>query len=252
MDIEEIKRLNGAKFKLLIGNQYDKLIVTDFAGRDKQGNIMWRCKCECGNEKDVRGSDLKNNHTRSCGCIPKWPKPPTETMDQKILKKYLNYNEETGLFKWITSHAPWVKIGNIAGVILHGYVKIRLLNETYSAHRLAWLYVHGHFPLKSIDHINGIKNDNRLINLREVTTSQNIMNSANYKNNTSGFKGVTWSKSAQKWMAQCGLNGKKCHLGLFNTPEEASKAYQDFTKKHFGEFFRDSKNIETEAEEARV
>ena len=89
---------------------------------------------------------------------------------------------------------------------------------------------------KSIDHINGIKDDNRIINLRECTTQQNGMNRGPQKNNSSGYKGVGWSKKSSKWRAQIRFNNKSIYLGLFDDKKEAAKIYNKEAKKLFGEF----------------
>lgn len=93
-------------------------------------------------------------------------------------------------------------------------------------------------PGMVVDHINGNKIDNRLCNLRIATTSQNTWNAGKRKRNTSGYKGVTWSKSSNKWQAQMGFHGKKVFLGLFHTAEEASAAYCTAAIRLHGEFFK--------------
>jgi hypothetical protein len=82
-------------------------------------------------------------------------------------------------------------------------------------------------PGQACDHVNGDGLDNQRSNLRICTQSQNGMNRGKQKNNTSGFKGVTWNKDHKKWKAQIMLNGKSIYIGYFDDPEEASKAYND-------------------------
>lgn len=142
------------------------------------------------------------------------------------LKEVLQYDAKTGLFTWKVSRGI-VRAGTIAGTPhTHGYTHITLKGKRYFAHRLAWLYTHGSWPSFEIDHVNRLKSDNRLLNLREVTSSQNQQNRLLTKNNSSGFKGVTWNKQKSKWWAKITVNHKKYHLGFFDTPEEASLAYQ--------------------------
>lgn len=88
------------------------------------------------------------------------------------------------------------------------------------------------------DHINGNTLDNRRKNLRICTRAQNNTNTRVRKDNTSGFRGVTWHTYTRKWEAQININGKHTHLGLFKTPEEAALAYDQEAKKHHGEFAR--------------
>lgn len=87
-----------------------------------------------------------------------------------------------------------------------------------------------------VDHINHNRLDNRGCNLRECTRSQNRMNILNYCNNTSGKKGVAWSKSHNKWRAEIGFQGKKIRLGYYDDIEKANEAYNNATKKYFGDF----------------
>ena len=87
---------------------------------------------------------------------------------------------------------------------------------------------------KIVDHINRDKLDNRRSNLRTCTQSQNQMNSKIRESNTSGYRGV--NKQGERWMARIRMNGKRLFLGLFDTPQEASKVYELAAKKHYGEF----------------
>jgi hypothetical protein len=94
------------------------------------------------------------------------------------------------------------------------------LQRTYLIHRLVWQAFKGEIPEGlEIDHIDGNKSNNRLDNLRLVTHQHNTFNSK--------CKGYSFCKRTKKWMARIGCNGKLYHLGVFNTEEEASKAYQD-------------------------
>jgi len=83
-------------------------------------------------------------------------------------------------------------------------------------HRLVFLWLHGHFPKDDMDHINGIRDDNRIENLREVGHVENGKNTKIYKTNTSGIIGVHWSTSKQKWRAQIVVDYKQIYLGLFD------------------------------------
>lgn len=90
------------------------------------------------------------------------------------------------------------------------------------------------------DHINGNTLDNRRVNLRVCTRSENARNRCKNSNNTSGFKGVNFHKETRKWAAHIRLNKRLIHLGLFSTPETAHAAYCDAAIKHYGEFVRTS------------
>ena len=156
-------------------------------------------------------------------------------LTQAELQSQLHYNPETGIFTWIKNNKNHVKMGNIAGSDCHGYKMIKINNKSYSAHRLAWLYVYGIHP-KVIDHINGNPADNRISNLREVTLRQNCQNSKMPKNNTSGIKGVSWHKASKKWRATLNINGKLKHLGSFLDIYLAEKAVKEAREKYHGEF----------------
>ena len=87
-----------------------------------------------------------------------------------------------------------------------------------------------------VDHINGNGWDNRRCNLRIATNAENLRNRGPQKNNTSGYKGVTWSKAAKKWQAQIKTNGAVKYLGLFDSKESANAAREAASKKDHGEF----------------
>jgi len=92
----------------------------------------------------------------------------------------LTYDPYTGLFTWLVdAYSNKVK-GKIAGSIKEGYINISIDRKLYRAHRLAWLYVNGVFP-SEIDHINRVKSDNRICNLREVSRSENCQNRSTSK-----------------------------------------------------------------------
>lgn len=152
----------------------------------------------------------------------------TKILTQDRLKELLHYDPATGVFTWLKpcSRFSQVTPGDPAGCVhARGYIHIKVDGVAYKAHRLAWLYTHGRWPEPTIDHINRIKTDNRIANLREVDQLGNMQNKGQYRNNTSGYIGVS-KHSSGKWAAQIQVNRKNRHLGLFATPELASDAYQ--------------------------
>ena len=155
-------------------------------------------------------------------------------LTQEYLKSILDYNPETGIFTWKIRPAYCINIGDIAGCLNKndGYIRIQINNKSYQAHRLVWLYMTGNCPIKTIDHINHIRTDNRIINLRDITQRENQYNRSENKNNSSGYKGVSWHKKANKWHARIRVNGKQIHLGYFTDKEEASQAYQEAKEKY--------------------
>ena len=141
--------------------------------------------------------------------------------------KVLRYEPDTGLFFWKATN----KIAGSKKV--DGRIHIVVGGEAYKAHRLAWLFVHGSFPRNQIDHINHICDDNRIVNLRDVTNQENQRNARRSKANVSGVTGVYWHKASQKWLAQIRIDMKDLHLGLFDNKSDAIKARTD-AELHYG------------------
>lgn len=158
------------------------------------------------------------------------------TLSQERLKELLNYDPKTGLFTWRVRRGMAVA-GSVAGNKNQtGYVHIHVDNKPYKAHRLAWLYVHGSFPADLIDHVNGIRDDNRVANLRPVTYSENVENQVRTRaNNSLGLAGVYDTGSGLKrFRATIRKNGKIAWLKDFSTPEAAHKAYVEKKKELHG------------------
>jgi hypothetical protein len=146
---------------------------------------------------------------------------------QQKLKEILEYDAELGIFRWKVRRGGRAAAGDIAGTLnRYGYLDIQIDNKKYKSHRLAWLFVYGVMPHEMIDHINAVKTDNRLKNLRLATNSQNQQNQRNPQiNNTSGYLGVSFHKSNNCFVAHIKIDGKSKHLGCFNTAELAYEAY---------------------------
>lgn len=156
-------------------------------------------------------------------------------LTQDRLMELLDYDKETGNFKWKKTRSRFAVAGGIAGgPHPEGYSCIGIDGKKYLAHRLAWLFVHGGMPLGDIDHINGIRNDNRICNLRTATRAQNLWNSTKKKGALSEFKGV--SKHFDRWHAQIFHNGERVSLKYFDNEIDAAKAYDEAAIKFHGEF----------------
>lgn len=143
------------------------------------------------------------------------------------LRELLEYDPRSGIFRW----RGLTKAGRRAGKnCSRGYRVIRLRRGgrrvEYLEHRLAWLYVTGSWPINSIDHINGQGTDNRFVNLREATVTEN--------NRNRPARGFT--AAGVRYQAKIQVDGQAIHLGLFSTKELAHAVYVDATKRYFGEF----------------
>ena len=158
-------------------------------------------------------------------------------LTQQRLKEVLHYDPETGIFTWkyrtdVPKCTNSLFFDKIAGYKNNqGYFFIRINRKLYRSQRLAWLYVHGKWPDNEIDHINGVRHDNRFENLRDVTKSINMQNQKNARKDCSlGFQGV--HADHNKFQSRININGKRTNLGSFKTPHEAHKAYLEAKRKH--------------------
>lgn len=155
----------------------------------------------------------------------------TEILSADRLREVIDYDHNTGVFIRKTRLAQRHQVGDradveVAAIQLRGYRRVSLFGQRFLAHRLAWFYVHGKWPEKHIDHINGIRGDNRIENLREADDRLNLENLRKAKStNKSGFLGVHLHKQTGRWRARIEVRGKFVHLGLFDTPDEAHGVY---------------------------
>lgn len=150
-------------------------------------------------------------------------------LTQARLKELLHYDTETGLFTWLVATNNRRHVGENAGHLnCFGYVQIKVDRVLYRAHRLAWVWMTGNWPqLEQIDHRNGIRDDNRWSNLREVSRTYNNQNrrGANADNQSAGLLGVTKRNKTGGFQARIWHEGKEKRLGTFPTPEAAHAAY---------------------------
>lgn len=151
----------------------------------------------------------------------------SETLTADRLRELLAYDRETGAFTWKVARGRGVMVGDIAGYTHSGgYRYIGVCGRNHRAHRLAWLWVHGVWPAACLDHRNGVRSDNRIVNLREATIAENAQNRLQVaSDNTSGHPGVSWRKDRCRWRAFIHLDGRQHHLGHYATAEEAAAAY---------------------------
>ena len=155
------------------------------------------------------------------------------------LRELLHYDPVTGAFTWKVKQRAQSPVGSVAGTAgSHGYRQIRVEGTIYLAHRLAWLYVYGVWPLRLVDHANNVRLDNRIINLRAADRSKNAANCATHRDNVTGLKGAHPTGKRGKFKAEIFVGGRNRHLGTFETAVEAHEAYCRAAVEMFGEYAR--------------
>ena len=161
-----------------------------------------------------------------------------ERLSLERLHDVVSYDPDTGIFRWRKVTSNRVKIGDVCGQLdRHGHRSINIDGLRYMAHRLAWFYVHGIWPVEEIDHINRIKDDNRISNLRDCTRTQNNRNVGIKRHNKVGLKGVSrHSQCRHKFVAQITIGGRPKYLGIFDTPEEAHETYKEASMIYHGKY----------------
>jgi len=185
------------------------------------------------------------------GFYDKMVKIKREKLTQEIVRELIDYFPETGACIWKERDVKWFANPQVqkswnkrcagkpalmakSGI---GYLCGTIFNKKMYVHRLAWFWMTGEWP-DQIDHINGIRDDNRWKNLRNVSILVNHKNQKARTNNTSGYKGVWFHKQLEKWAAEITINGINKKLGTFDTPELAFESYcaeakiAGFTDRH--------------------
>lgn len=159
------------------------------------------------------------------------------TLDVDILRRTLSYDPETGIFTRLVYSAPNARAGWRADVWSIGdYRRICIDYVSYSAHRMAWLYMTGENPAEMVDHINGVRDDNRFCNLRLCTKYENAQNATRKITNKSGYKGVSWHACSKRWRARITVREVMHELGAFETAELAHDAYKAAAIRLHGKF----------------
>jgi hypothetical protein len=162
-------------------------------------------------------------------------KTNTDTeVTQALVRELFHYDMVTGILTNRTNRGSVAKQGDRAGGvdITTGYRRVFVLGKHYQEHRIVWLYVTGSFPTDQLDHINGIRDDNRIGNLRAVTHLENNKNKRKSQRNSSGHMGVCWHSARSKWQAQIMIDGVCKFLGLFTNLEDAILARQAANIQH--------------------
>jgi hypothetical protein len=143
---------------------------------------------------------------------------------QEKLKEMLTYNPDTGIFTWKVKHLKKCILNKNAGTLKKaGYITISIKKRLYLAHRLAWLYVYGEWPKNHIDHINGVRDDNRIENLRDVTQRQNCQNKQS--NRQGKLVGTIYDKRDSKFYSRISIKNKLYTITSHETEQQAHEAY---------------------------
>ena len=165
---------------------------------------------------------------------------------QELLKELFDYDPDTGVLTHRARCGANSKgfnaqfAGRPAGACQNsGYIQVGIKtsegSKTYLAHRVIFMLVHGYIP-DEVDHLNRTRTDNRLINLRDATHSQNQANKTPKRTAKSGLRGVWYVEGRDLWRVQCNRNGSTKTVGYFKTKKEAVEAYNSFAVAEFGGF----------------
>lgn len=162
------------------------------------------------------------------------PRPPRENLTHAQLLSLLHYDPETGVWRKRSNkpQSEWRQVGHIGG---RNYTVITVFRVAYLSHRLAWFYVYGKWPEHEIDHINHDTYDNRMCNLREATSHQNMCNATATRKQALP-RGVVRTSKSRTFTAQIKIDGRKKHLGTFETADDASEFYELAAEMIHGEF----------------
>lgn len=246
----------------LTGQKFHKLVAIREDGRNAT-NLLWLCACDCGRKTHATVAMLVHGTKKSCGCLKGAKRPPkyctvtgcnkihrakgfcnnhyvqvsrphlvasAPTLTAEWLRAAFDYDPSEGVLTYAEGTLRRKK-GDRAGFLSKstGYLYVVIKQRRYPIHRLVWLRAHGVWPEGDVDHINGVKTDNRLSNLREATRSLNMQNVwRSHADSETGLLGVWRRKDSSRkkqFIAQIMVGGKKKYIGAFHTPEEAHAAY---------------------------
>jgi len=228
-----------AKFKNLVGYTFGRLYVESIKGKTKDNKrYIYHCKCICGNDCDVLGELLSSGKTKSCGCLRK------ETTSKRN-KKYNTYDLSGSYGIGYTSKGEefyfdledYEKIKEYCWLYSNGYVISNLYlgnsnSKCVTLSRLLMEAPEGYV----VDHINHDKRDNRKINLRIVTVSQNGMNMIPPQDKEYECRGIEYNSKVEKWVSRITVNNKRISLGYFNILEDAITTRKEAEEKYYGEY----------------
>lgn len=208
----------------ITGMKFGKLTPIEVVGKNKRRQLMWKCKCDCGNESVACGSEMRLGRIKSCGCSRKEEIKFKHKRgnDYDLTHEYgIGYTTKGEIFYFDLE--DYEKIKPYSWYASRGYIQTLSGKTHISMHRFVLN------ASKIVDHINHNKSDNRKSNLRECTPAQNSMN-------RNGVAGITFDKLSNKWNAYIGINYKRINLGYFKVKQDAIEARKKAEKKYFGKF----------------
>lgn len=272
ISIEEFENFESpntiGKCEDLTGKKFGRLTVLKYAGRTNCGKTGWFCRCDCGNKNiigPIEGNHLKSGAVKSCGCYSREKTSEMMSKSNKIefiTDTVIKVYTTQGYF--ICNYEDWIKYNcasitwrlmkdtsyDTNGFYVRGQPKgIGLKNDSenrpvISFHR----FITEAKDDEEVDHKNGCTLDNRKKeNLRVCNRKENCKNLRLSCKNTSGHRGVSWSKKYRKWRARITKDKKEYHLGMFDDIEDAINAREKAEEKLFGIFSaKNSRGIENE------
>lgn len=228
--------------KDMTGQKIGRVTVIEYAGMGKHKTALWRCKCDCGNEKVIDGALLRSGMSVSCGCL-------FRDVQKASHKKYNEYSIDGDVVRVKLSNSDsimlcdvddWERLKSYCWALgLNGYAVTNVKNGSLvksSFHANVIDCEKGYLR----DHINRNRLDNRKSNLRVVAPTVNVRNISMQKNNTTGYRGVTVSRNRKKYVAQITVNYKNIYLGQFDTVEDAYRARLRAEEEYYGEVYSKS------------
>lgn len=145
---------------------------------------------------------------------------------QALVKEYLDYDPQTGELIWIKKPSKRANLRTRAGSLVSttGYRSIALFGKSYPEHHVVWLWYHGYWPKQQLDHIDHIRNNNRISNLREVTVGENARNRTRRQNTRTDEAGIWFNRISKRYVAEITKDGKKVYQASFVDIEDAITA----------------------------
>lgn len=227
--------------KINVGDKFNRLtVIEDLGFFKKEGHLRkrhwYKCKCDCGNIKDIEMSTLKRGTTKSCGCLNE---------EVRCTKKSHKYNKY-----YIYNDIAFVKFSNCNEIFIIDLEELNMIKQkTWYKNKQGYAVsdTDGRFRLNRfimnpkeceyVDHISGYLNDYRKSNLRNITPQKSAMNIGKKVTNTSGHTGVHKNKKGL-YEAYISVDKNKLHLGKFDKYEDAVKVREEAEVKYFGEYRR--------------